>query len=124
MKMGGGKHFCAKINGTEENYLRYEIPQCTYCFSYMTLIVIAKTLEKMQIGYELIIAFIIYPFVYFLGMRRRYRTREDFDKYGKIYCGFVNIYIKMIRNIKDSCLDFSFSKVIVMDIRKNLKENK
>lgn len=106
----------------KKNYLRYETPLCTYCFSYMTLIVIDKALEKMQIGYGLIIAFIIYPFVCFLGMHRRYRTREDFEKYGKIYRGLVNIYIKMICNIKDSCLNFSSYKV--MNIRKKLREYK
>lgn len=68
-----------KLMEPKKNYLRYETPLCTYCFSYMTLIVIAKALEKMQIGYGLIIAFIIYPFVYFLGMHRRYRAREDFE---------------------------------------------
>lgn len=61
-------------------YLRYETPLCTYCFSLTAVLIIGELIDGMQIGYGIVIAYVIYIVVYFIGMYRRYDDKINYYK--------------------------------------------
>ena len=64
----------------KEIYLRYETPLCTYCFSFTAVLSMYGILEGLGIHYAIVISFILYIFVYFVGMYRRCKTEDYYNK--------------------------------------------
>lgn len=59
-------------------FVRYETPLCTYCFSYTALSIIYMIMNNAGIKYGWVIAFVTYILIYFLGMYRRYEKNESY----------------------------------------------
>ena len=58
-------------------FVRYETPLCTYCFSYSALSIIYMIMNNTGIKYGWVIAFVTYILIYFLGMYRRYEKKRE-----------------------------------------------
>ena len=59
-------------------YLRYETPACTFCFSYIAILIIGYILHSVNIKYSIVVGAGIYIVMYFGGMYRKCKIPEGY----------------------------------------------
>lgn len=65
---------------SENAYVKYETPLCTYCFSFSALLIVMEFFNGLETIYAYIIATLIYVTVYFIGMYHRRRSDTHYNE--------------------------------------------